>query len=63
LVWTHGDAGKGHHASSLELVLSVLLARLGAEDRPEQRGEHALLLLAGVPERLAQEVPLMPMSA
>jgi hypothetical protein len=33
-----------------------LLARLGVEDRSDQRGEHRLLLLARVPERLAEEM-------
>jgi hypothetical protein len=31
-------------------------ARVGIEDRPEQRGDHPLLVLAHMPERLAQEV-------
>src|SRR6266545_543980 len=36
--------------------LARLLARLDVEDRPDQRGQHRLLLAAGVPERLAQEM-------
>jgi hypothetical protein len=33
-----------------------VVAGVGAEDRPDQRRQHRLLLFAGVAERLAQEV-------
>jgi hypothetical protein len=36
--------------------LARLLARVGVEDRPDQRGEHRLLLRARMAERLAEEV-------
>jgi len=36
--------------------LARLLAAVGAEDRPEQRGQHRLLLAPRVPQRFTQEV-------
>ena len=40
-----------------------LRERVGVEDRADQRAEQAVLVLAGVPEAVAQEVHVMPTSA
>jgi hypothetical protein len=62
VVGEDADADSSGLAQPLERgadELAGLLARVGTEERPQQRGQHRLLLAAGVAERLAQDVEVV----
>jgi hypothetical protein len=46
----------GERVDGLAESLVRLFAGVGVEDRPDQRGQHAVLVLAGVAEAVAEEV-------